>query len=335
VTLNNDGTLTGFAWSDNVGWVQFGGLSGFPIGAGTVAANAQADLSTGAVTGWVRAITATTTETLGWDGWISLSGTLYTSPNFAGTGGMTYSSTTGWFTGYAWGSDVVGWVSFASSPVTTLNAPVITPTCSLNASSNTLSSPSQHVTLSWSSTNAASCSLEDSVASQYSTATSSSGLTLTPGVSINYILQCTSITAASCQANQNVSVTQSSTSLAVNKIWLNNDSLKLLTNATIRSNRAAVVNWDVADVSDLGYTACTENVTSANWTGTSTWSQGGALPSLRALNNTTQARTLSGLSEGSHVLSITCTDPTNTLSPVSTTTDSVKITVLPASINEQ
>jgi len=41
VNENPDGTLVGYAWSSNIGWIQFGGLSGFPNGSGTQQKNAQ------------------------------------------------------------------------------------------------------------------------------------------------------------------------------------------------------------------------------------------------------------------------------------------------------
>ena len=39
VTADSSGNLTGYAWSSNIGWVQFGGLSSFPTN-GTAAGNA-------------------------------------------------------------------------------------------------------------------------------------------------------------------------------------------------------------------------------------------------------------------------------------------------------
>ncbi|OGI95558.1 hypothetical protein A2917_03335 [Candidatus Nomurabacteria bacterium RIFCSPLOWO2_01_FULL_42_17] len=119
VNKNADGTLTGYAWSSNIGWIKFGGLSGFPSGAQTYAQNAN--VSDGELRGWARACAGMDDEpptppnqttpnntcsgdsrTDGWDGWISLAGTGY---------GVTLSGTS--FEGYAWGSDVVGWVDFS------------------------------------------------------------------------------------------------------------------------------------------------------------------------------------------------------------------------------
>ena len=97
--------ITGMAWSENIGWVSANSsdLNGCP----TAPCTATVD-NTGAMRGWMRAIGA---DNNGWDGWISLSGTGY---------GPTLSS--GTFAGYAWGSDVVGWLQFnadAINPVKT------------------------------------------------------------------------------------------------------------------------------------------------------------------------------------------------------------------------
>lgn len=100
VNDNADGTLVGYAWSDDIGWIEFGGLSGFPSGTGTASQNAQ--VVSGNLVGWAKAIGA---DGNGWDGWISLSGG--TAPaNY----GVTLSGST--FSGYAWDSGDSGWISF-------------------------------------------------------------------------------------------------------------------------------------------------------------------------------------------------------------------------------
>jgi hypothetical protein len=43
VSEDTSGNLTGYAWSDNIGWIKFGGLSGFPSGTGTSNENAVID----------------------------------------------------------------------------------------------------------------------------------------------------------------------------------------------------------------------------------------------------------------------------------------------------
>lgn len=87
----------GYAWSPNIGWIQFGGLSSFPSGSGTQSVNAAVNGTN--LQGWARALS----NDGAWDGWISLSGA---GPSY----GVSLFGNT--FSGYAWGSDVVGWISF-------------------------------------------------------------------------------------------------------------------------------------------------------------------------------------------------------------------------------
>lgn len=109
------GAIDGYAWSDNIGWIKFGGLSNFPSNA---YGNSEVRLTSGDyyMYGWARACAGTengdcstmTDHTDGWDGWISLK-----SRNVVAAPVNHYVSLTGTnFSGYAWGSDVVGWISF-------------------------------------------------------------------------------------------------------------------------------------------------------------------------------------------------------------------------------
>jgi len=125
VQVDSSGYFSGYAFSSHVGFIKFGGLSGFPTGSGTIADNAKVNLTTGKLTGWARACAATVkggdplvpgdcssmqSRTDGWDGWISLSG----DTNNGGTYGVVMNTANGDFSQFAWGSDVVGWVSFNS-----------------------------------------------------------------------------------------------------------------------------------------------------------------------------------------------------------------------------
>lgn len=121
VVLNTDGTLVGYAWSENIGWVQFGGLSGFPTTSYTVRENAKLTGST--MSGWARAIAGNSSDNGGWDGWISLTGVTIqlnsaqlasASPTF-----ISGCSTGGCANGAAWGSDVVGWIDFSGVTTST------------------------------------------------------------------------------------------------------------------------------------------------------------------------------------------------------------------------
>ena len=99
-----DGTVTGYGWSENIGWVsaQTGDVSGCP------ASPCTPTLTENALTGWFRALSGTAAQTGGWDGWIRLSG-----PSFGVVRGEDDK-----LSGYAWGSDVVGWVDMARASFT-------------------------------------------------------------------------------------------------------------------------------------------------------------------------------------------------------------------------
>ena len=116
VEIEPDGDLVGHAWSSNIGWIKFGGLSGFPGGGG----NATINFSNNSISGWARACAGTgpgncanmSNHSDGWDGWISLS-----CRNISRCGTSNYAGTAsgGVFTGYAWGSDVIGWIRWSGS----------------------------------------------------------------------------------------------------------------------------------------------------------------------------------------------------------------------------
>jgi len=109
------GQLSGYAWSDNIGWIKFNGLSASGGVGGTGAkADSPGSLTSTTVSGWARACagmtdincTDMTSRTDGWDGWIKFNNTGISNP-------VTIDLTNGEFHGYAWGSDVVGWISFS------------------------------------------------------------------------------------------------------------------------------------------------------------------------------------------------------------------------------
>lgn len=122
VNLENNGDLIGYAWSENFGWLKFGGLSNFPSGPGTQAQNAN--LNGNNLKGWIRFCSVfvsgcsgalrPSSETGNWDGWVSLNGSNY---------GVTLAGNT--FSGFAWGGgDVISWIDF--SQVNNNNVPSVT-----------------------------------------------------------------------------------------------------------------------------------------------------------------------------------------------------------------
>ncbi len=107
VKIKPDGYFNGYAWSSNIGWIKFDqNIKGQNTGAQAGTGGSIADNTI--VTGWAQAVTpAENPDTSGgWDGWISLSGSTY------GVKKITDSAGNQRFTGYGWGSDVVGWVNF-------------------------------------------------------------------------------------------------------------------------------------------------------------------------------------------------------------------------------
>jgi hypothetical protein len=127
------GDFSGYAWSDNVGWISFNSsdLSVAPACAG--ASKANVSIFTGAVTGWIRVVSEEGRSD-GWNGCIELSG----SNHISGSGGVVMDTATGYFSGYAWSDAVVGWLQF--SPTIGLTkcpgcsgggvAPVVSASCS-------------------------------------------------------------------------------------------------------------------------------------------------------------------------------------------------------------
>jgi len=93
-----------YAWSENIGWINFVPAGPYPLGPPNDY-SAKVDFATGNVTGWIRA----EANDGGWDGWILMG---------RETGGwsnqVTMDLVTRGFRGWAWGSDVVGWISFSS-----------------------------------------------------------------------------------------------------------------------------------------------------------------------------------------------------------------------------
>ncbi len=107
-----NGNISGYAWSDNIGWVSANVATGCPSGTCTARINGST------ISGWLKALAGGSAQSGGWDGWISLSGSGIDSTGLPFSYGIT-KKTDGTFTGYAWGSAVVGWVDFKTHVVQT------------------------------------------------------------------------------------------------------------------------------------------------------------------------------------------------------------------------
>ncbi len=109
------GNFSGYAWSENVGWVKLNPTGPYPD---LPAHGARLDFDTGEVLGWIRACTGaenanctgdTNPNTDGWDGWIKMDGHENSVKQIGNSDSGCY------LTGYAWGSTVVGWLKFSGS----------------------------------------------------------------------------------------------------------------------------------------------------------------------------------------------------------------------------
>lgn len=118
VSINQTtGLLSGYGWigegSEPVGWITFNtaDLTGCPSGI----CEAKMDISTKQLSGWAKIITINSTSST--DGWIHLSGTAQDSSPY----GLNIDNS-GNINGWAWGSAILGWVSFSCNNVETNNS---------------------------------------------------------------------------------------------------------------------------------------------------------------------------------------------------------------------
>lgn len=139
-----NGDFSGYAWSDNIGWLTFNesDLSGCPSGA------CKAKISGNNLQGWARALS----NGDGWDGWISLNGTNY---------GVVKDGNN--FKEFAWDASTigdkqigVGWIEFDPAFGGVVLSSGNAPTVDISANP-TLVFSGNNSTLTWTSTDALSC----------------------------------------------------------------------------------------------------------------------------------------------------------------------------------
>lgn len=114
-----DRNATGFAWSSNLGWIDFDPAGPYPAGGGTTADHAKLAANNTDIVGFARACSVFVSgcsgalkpdgERGGWDGWISMAGTAADASAY----GVKVDATRTKLEGKAWGSDIVGWLDFA------------------------------------------------------------------------------------------------------------------------------------------------------------------------------------------------------------------------------
>lgn len=299
-TTSNLGFLSGYAWSSNIGWISFG-VSDASHPRVTI------NSDTGEVTGWARACSGTVSgdclgasRTDGWDGWFRLSGTNHESPTPDGSRGITFNKKTGKFNGYAWGGDVIGWLTFDSLIV----PPVICETCvnitnggnplaecTISSSPIFLNSSGGQSTISWTTTNATpnSCSVNGFGYNQSNVSVSGNKTVTFPQNnstsqqdSYSYVLNCPTETLT-CVSK--VVVDKKPSTNFVGKMWL--DNIQTKTSTTIRPDQSVIVNWDVS-----GYTNCVGVNRKGNFS--TPWFTNGS------------GSSISGLTKGTYKLGISC-----------------------------
>ena len=100
VNINSDGTFSGYAWSENIGWIDFA-----PAGPYPTAPDYPVKVTGNQLFGWARALAPVgDPEAGGWSGWIKLRGTNY---------GVSINNND--FSDWAWSDMVIGWISFNSA----------------------------------------------------------------------------------------------------------------------------------------------------------------------------------------------------------------------------
>lgn len=276
--------VTGYAWSNNFGWIKFGGLSGFPVGNATVSSNAKfvgtynAGVFNGYLTGWARFCspaanpdsclgTLTSDKNGGWDGWISLKGkttanvdygvnvnnNIFSGYAFGGSNGTNI------VTGTALNNNNVGWISFAGTNYdvrVTANATVL----DFYASPSPAFAPNFTTTLTWKSLNPNitfnSCVLSGGTTGTY---TSPAIPNSKPNVSVATNPTSFTLTCTDASSNQYVS-TISVPRLQEEKLTLRNSTVQ---------GGLTTLSWNAVGLNTC--VATTVNPSSGlNWTGPKT-----------------------------------------------------------------
>ena len=151
------GDFSGYAWSPNIGWISFSGP--------------KLNFSSDQVSGSARACAGAANSNScsgganpnagGWDGLIKFSGSNYGVKRIIGPAGCTLE-------GYVWGATNVGWVKFGGPTYqAVVNAcpikqppPAVGPiNCDFSADPAVLISPRKNTNLSWSCASADSCNI--------------------------------------------------------------------------------------------------------------------------------------------------------------------------------
>lgn len=186
------GGFSGFAWSDRVGWIKFLGDR-----ARVCSATAGGDCSN-----------EISENVSGWDGLIKLKGANY-GVRAAGTEETACS-----LEGYAWGSDVVGWVKFSGSGygvnLERCIVPILPPrtydlSCGFSAAPRLLIAPQRTARLAWNCEDADVCR----ITSVGAVSAAGGAMTVVPGRTTTYTLQCSNEAGQSADIAKTITVIRS------------------------------------------------------------------------------------------------------------------------------
>ena len=199
------GELSGYAWSSSIGWIKSDPAGAYPINPQKSAYMYWDEKEKSVkMDGWMRACNVfksdcsgdlkPSAETGGWDGWIKTSGVANDGENY----GVYLEGNK--LKGYAWGSEVVGWLSFYD-----VEALIDAPNCDFTADPSSIVLP-QYSTLSWSCQHTIDCSIDQGIGN----VESSGAKDVRPKETTTYTLTCNgrlfdSDIFASWQATVNVS----------------------------------------------------------------------------------------------------------------------------------
>ena len=196
-TMDGDtGAFGGWAWSDQVGWIKLAGDAGTAC-----AATEGGDCS--------NAIGANAGE---WDGLIRFAGTGYGSS-------VTGTEETGCrLTGYGWGANVVGWLHMEGAHYGVKLEKCIVPvkpprtqslSCSFNAGPKVLISPQRTTRLTWTCEDADSCTILPPLTDKGIISAVSGALTAAPPHTTTYVLKCGNESGQSVEIPKIVTVIKS------------------------------------------------------------------------------------------------------------------------------
>ncbi|MDE1970112.1 MAG: hypothetical protein KGI50_00840 [Patescibacteria group bacterium] len=260
----SSGLFSGYAWSENVGWVKFDPAGPYPASAQT---GAHLDCTTGKVSGWARVCTAAAdplncsggagSNTGGWDGWINLGSTGHSD------GVSKFNNA---LMGWAWGDDKVGWLSFDSGSAGSAvpyGVKVDSRICSNNAVGDvgvTLHASPLTVTsggtttLTWTSAHATSCVASNNASNSW---TGSKGINNTAGDTSGPITTPTTFTLTCMGPNGSATASATVAPLGDVAVTLNANPVK------VNSGDTTTLSWTSENA-----TSCTaSNTTSNSWTG--------------------------------------------------------------------